>query len=193
MRLHAPVVVALSLLACTPGLHRDWFVTDDHRYHVAPPDPNEWRQVHFDSNDLAWVNEHGNVLATNSTCRNFEDAPLDVLTNHLLMGFTDRVQVDKKTYMMDGREALQTAWTARMDGVPVDINVTVLKKDGCIYDFTLIAPLAHGADHLATFDRLLDGFTTSPEGPPPRTRSATVRAGSPEVRPDDTGPEAKVQ
>lgn len=190
MRLYAPVVAVL-LLGCQPGLHRDWFVKDEHRYHVVPPDPSRWRQVHFADNDLAWVDGTGQVMAMNSTCRNFEDAPLDVLTSHLLMGFTDKLQVDKKNFMMDGREAQQTAWTAKLDGVPVDINITVLKKDDCVYDFTYVAPLAHGADHLAAFERLLDGFTTSEGGPVPRGRSATVRVGPGEVRPDETGPEAK--
>jgi hypothetical protein len=194
MRPHV-FAAALLLSACTEGLRHDWFVKDEHRYHVAAPDPSQWKPVKFADNDLAWVDGRGQLMAMNSTCRNFEDAPLDVLTNHLMMGFTEKLQIDRKTFSMDGRDAMETIYTARLDGVPVDISVAVLKKDDCVYDFTHVAPLGQGAEHLATFERLLDGFTTG-EGPPPRRvpSSATVKLGTPEVRPDDAKdpePEAK--
>ena len=181
--MRAAFVAALSLSACSAGLHKDYFQKEDVRYHVTPPDPQAWKPVQFADNDLAWVADHGQLIAMNSTCRNFEDAPLDVLTNHLMMGFTNRLQVDRKGFTMDGRDAMESIYTARLDGVPVDITVTVLKKDDCVYDFTYVAPLGMGAEHLATYERLLDGFTTGDGAPPPRqATSATVKLGPPEIR-----------
>jgi hypothetical protein len=179
---------ALVVSACGAGLHGGFFVKDDVRYRVVPPNPSVWAKVPFADNDLAWATEKGQVIAVNSTCRNFGDASLEVLTNHLMMGFTERLQIDRRTWSMDGREALETIFTARLDGVPVDITVTVLKKDGCVYDFTYVAPLGQGAEHLADMNRLLDGFTTSDGPAPPRQAtsvSATVKLGTPEVRSEE--------
>src|SRR4051812_47530944 len=153
-------VATLWMCACSAGLRQDHFQKEDVKYRVTQPDAAQWKRVPFADNDLAWVAEHGQLIAMNSTCRNFDDAPLDVLTNHLMMGFTNKLQVDRKGFTMDGREALESTYTARLDGVPVDITVTVLKKDDCVYDFTYVAPLGMGAEHLATYEKLLDGFTT---------------------------------
>ena len=36
---------------------------------------------------------------------------------------------------MDGREAMHTVMSAKLDGVPKMFDAYVLKKDGCVYDF----------------------------------------------------------
>ena len=61
--------------------------------------------------------------------------------------------------MVDGREAMLSNYVARMDGVPVEIDVAVLKKDGCVHDFIYVSPAGQAAEHRAQFDRLLQEFT----------------------------------
>ncbi len=66
--------------------------------------------------------------------------PLTALTHHLFLHFTDRELASQKTVELDGREALRSELTARLDGVPKHFVIYVLKKDGCVYDFMHIAP-----------------------------------------------------
>ncbi len=94
----------------------------------------------FADNDLAWVRKDGQVLAMNATCRDYGDPSLDVLTHHLLMGFTDRWEKSKETKAIDGREAMISRYDAKLDGVEVELEVAVLKKDGCVHDFMYVAP-----------------------------------------------------
>ena len=62
---------------------------------------------------------------------------------------------------MDGREALRTHLLAKLDGVPREILLQILKKDDCVYDFGLITPTGGAFESaLGDFDQLLAGFTT---------------------------------
>ncbi len=191
MRFLAPALALLMTAACATGLQGSYFIKGDMKYRVVVPDPAEWKPVSFAENDLAWIDRKtGQILAINSTCENYGDPSLEVLTQHLMAGFTERTMNERKTFLMDGRDALQTSYSAKLDGVPIDVTVSVMKKDGCVHDFMLVSRPGQGGQR-AELDRALDGFTTGSGAPPPR--EATVRLGVPEVRPDDSSvaPEAK--
>ncbi len=152
---------AVLVASCTHGLKDGVFEKGEIRYQLGAV-PAGWKQVRFVENDLAFVADGGpQSIAVNSTCENYDDAPLDVLTQHLLMGFTERQQVEQATTgMMDGRESLRSHYTAKLDGVPVELLLVVLKKDGCVYDFTYIAPPARFEERRPVFDDLLTRFHT---------------------------------
>ncbi|MBN1653626.1 MAG: hypothetical protein JXA30_07600 [Deltaproteobacteria bacterium] len=101
-----------------------------------------WERVFVgDQNDLAWRHPEFNaIIQVNASCSPSMDIPLRALTNHLLIGFTEREIQEQKLLPMAGREALRTHLTAKLDGVPREMVFDVLKKDGCVYDFSLIAP-----------------------------------------------------
>ncbi|MCS6798473.1 MAG: hypothetical protein NZ898_08080 [Myxococcota bacterium] len=123
-----------------------------------------WQRVEVDGNgagaDLAW--SHPSLAAVahvEARCDPALDVPLDALTNHLLVGFTDRRDEVRERIPMDGREALRTHLRARLDGVERELLLVVLKKDGCVYDLGLVAPPGTAfARARSDFERLLGGF-----------------------------------
>ncbi|WP_257460304.1 hypothetical protein [Archangium lipolyticum] len=120
--------------------------------------PPVWERVKLSENDLAWYTEDtGHALQVNSTCQ-AEDVPLDVLTRHLLMGFTERQAVAEEKVVIDEREALRSHYQAKLDGVPVELLMVVLKKDTCVYDFTYVAPLGRFEERVGDFESLVHGF-----------------------------------
>ncbi|PTL84776.1 hypothetical protein DAT35_06860 [Vitiosangium sp. GDMCC 1.1324] len=128
------------------------------RYRVGALPP-VWERVKLSNNDLAWYTEDtGHALSVNATCQERKDAPLDVLTRHLLIGFTERQEVAHQTVVLDEREALRSHYQAKLDGVPVELLLLVMKKDGCVYDFTYVAPLGRFEDRVADFESLVGGF-----------------------------------
>ncbi|HYO51380.1 hypothetical protein [Archangium sp.] len=158
------VLPLLLLLAPAVGCHRrvrfedQVFSKPGVRYRVGEL-PSVWERVRLSHNDLAWYTEEtGHALSVNSTCRKHEDAPLDVLTRHLLMGFTERLEVEQQKVVVDEREALRSRYRAKLDGVPVELLFLVLKKDACIYDFTYVAPLGRFEERLPGFESLVRGF-----------------------------------
>jgi hypothetical protein len=159
------VFALFLLLAPAVGCHRgvrfedQVFSKPGVRYRVGAL-PSGWERVKLSGNDLAWhhTGETGHVLSVNSTCQEHEDAPLDVLTRHLLLGFTERLEVAQEKVVVDEREALRSRYRAKLDGVPVELLFLVLKKDHCVYDFTYVAPLGRFEDRVQDFESLVRGF-----------------------------------
>src|SRR5256885_14977945 len=109
------------LLGCTS--HRQFsqgvFAKDGVRYRVGELSRG-WRPLDVESNDVAYISSDSpHSLAVNATCVPDGDAPLEVLTQHLLMGFTDRELVEEKRASMDGRDSLRSRYRAKLDDVPV--------------------------------------------------------------------------
>jgi hypothetical protein len=160
-----PLVLLLPLLGCT---HRQYsqgvFAKDGVRYKVGELS-RSWRALEVESNDLAYVsNDSPHSLAVNSTCTPTGDASLQVLTQHLLLGFTDRELVSEEPRMMDGRASLRSRYKAKLDGVPVEMMLVVLKKDGCVYDFTYLSPPGRFDEKRESFERVLAEFHAEAAG-----------------------------
>ncbi|MCA3015795.1 MAG: hypothetical protein INH41_25695 [Myxococcaceae bacterium] len=153
------VLVLVTLAGCAGGLRAGWFAKDGLRYQVAAPPEGEWRPVAFAENDLAWAaRRSGHLLAVNATCKDHGDPSLEVLTGHLLIGFQERALVERQPLTLDGRAALKSLFAVSLDGVPAEVEVVVLKKNGCVHDFTYVAPRGARAVHQAAFEALVAGF-----------------------------------
>lgn len=153
------LVWAVLLAGCAGGLRDGVFRKAAVAYRVSAPDPQAWRPVSFADNDLAWAaTGSAHLLAMNAVCSGHDDAPLDVLTRHLLFGFTGRDRVSQVLETLDGREALHTVWKAKLDGVPMELELVVMKKNGCVHDFTYVSPPGERGVHEADFEALVKGF-----------------------------------
>ncbi len=153
------LLLAVPLAGCRRVSFDDSVLTrPDVRYRVGKL-PDHWKQVWLEGNDVAFSEPGtGRALSVNATCEGHDDPPLPVLTRHLLMGFTERQEVSQQRVPMAGREALRSRYLAKMDGVPVQLELVVLKKDTCVFDFTYVAPPGEAEARLADFDALLAGF-----------------------------------
>ena len=156
---------ALALAACSgvkvrQGPEAGEVRTEQTRYKFGEPGP-DWRRVSLGDVDVSWVRDSsGHTLSVNSTCTDYVEAPLTALRRQQMVGFTQTERVEEREEMVDGRAALFSRWRAKMDGVPVELGLWTLKKDGCIYDFTYTSP--SGAYDVASqgLARLVQGFAT---------------------------------
>ena len=126
------------------------------------PVPSGWRRIQVDGADLAFRDDErsGSALFNVRCGRRDDDAPLAVLTNHLVMGTTEREFDAQDTVPFDGREALHSLLRAKLDGVPMQYDIYVMKKDGCLYDLVYVAPPGRFADGAADFERFAKGLRT---------------------------------
>jgi hypothetical protein len=153
------VFSCLSVGCATGRLTNGVYAKPETSYRIGDVD-DSWQPIRLAHNDVAYFSRNSDhSLAVNSTCKEHEDAPLKVLTNHLLMGFTDREVLDQRLQPLDGREALRTRVVAKLDGVPVELLLVVLKKDDCVYDFTYVSPLGHFDEKVASFEHVLSQFS----------------------------------
>ena len=139
-----PLLPAFAIgTACGGGatLQGDTYTDAEARYRIGRPGEG-WQALDVEGqNDLAWSHaDLAAVIQVNASCDPDLDIPLPVLTNHLLIGFTEREIRSEERVPLDAREALRTHVVAKLDGVPREMVLTVLKKNGCVYDFALVAP-----------------------------------------------------
>lgn len=169
------IAIVLGLGACSGGagqLRGTRYSDREASYDIGPLS-SEWRRLSVeDQNDLAWHHERlAAIVQVNATCDPASDVPLSALTNHLLAGFTERDVREQELVPMDGREALRTHVVARLDGVPRELLFYVMKKDDCVYDLALLAPVgSHFEAARGEFEPFVAGFRTERGGSAAETR-----------------------
>ncbi len=179
MRRSVLVFVVLLLSACAHAetFEDGVFRKGDLAVYFGPR-PAAWRRVDVDGADLAFRDDarEGAALFDVRCGRRDDDAPLSVLTEHLIMGTTEREVESRLTIPFDGREAMHTLLHAKLDGVPMQYDIYVMKKDGCVYDVVYVAPPDHFAEGAPDFERFTLGLhglsphkalgSAPPAGPP---------------------------
>jgi hypothetical protein len=130
-----------------------------------PTLPNAWRPVKGEDAHHLFHHDQGGAIVANSSCRvSDSDAPLDVLTNHLLFELQDVKERGRVRMVLAGRAALRTSLDATLDGVPIALELVVLKKDGCTVDLHLVTSPEQREARRADFDRFLERFTMKDKG-----------------------------
>jgi hypothetical protein len=126
--------------------------------------PAGWRSVEVNHAALAYRDDgHAASVLLNARChRPDESTPLVALTNHLLIGSTERNVVSQEVEPFDGREALHTKMRAKWDGVPIAFDIYVTKKDGCIYDFVYMGDPSAFDGGARDFEDFVRSFRTLP-------------------------------
>lgn len=129
-----------------------------------PDPPPSWRRIEVEDASIAFRDdEHAASVLLNARCLSADDrTPLVALTNHLLIGATEREYLSQAPEPFDGREALHTKVKAKWDGVPMGIDIYVLSKDGCVYDFVYLGAPDTFDRGASAFESFVRGFRTLP-------------------------------
>jgi len=153
------ILVALLTGCGGPAFDGRVYHKDDLSFRVGPV-PESWQPIEVDGALVAYRDRSSAAtVALSGRCGlDGDDVPLSALTHHLFLQFTERELLSQKVTELDGREALRTELSAKLDGVPMHYLVYVLKKDGCVYDFMLIG--ASDSAGVNGFERFVQGFST---------------------------------
>jgi hypothetical protein len=166
--MRAPRAVPLAILLLAACGHASSALQDgvlhkgDVRVHLGPV-PESWSQVRVEGADVAYRDQGraGSVLLDVRCGERDDDAPLSVLTSHLIMGTTERQPISEETVPFDGREALHTVMRAKLDGVDLQYDMYVMKKDGCVYDIVYLSPPSRYQEGAAAFAQFARGLHAS--------------------------------
>jgi hypothetical protein len=159
----ARFLIVLALAGCAPNAvwhpARRELCRGKLCYRVGPLDAT-WRLVHREGAAIGFYSDTvGGVIQANATCRDdAEAAGLDTLTRHLLIGYTDRKILEQREVTIAQRDALHTRVEAKLDGVPIVLELYVLKRNGCIFDLSYAAPPAKAAAGAPAFWQFVIGF-----------------------------------
>jgi hypothetical protein len=98
------------------------------------------------------------LLSISSVCDRYPDASLDALTRQLLVPFQNVEMISTETIQISNRSALKKEVRGFVDGVPVHSLVTVLRKNECIFDFTMHAKDSLSENDIKDFNNFIRGF-----------------------------------
>lgn len=112
--------------------------------------------------DVAWT--HDGLAATiygDTTCgKRYDDVPLTVLVNHLTLGFTDMETQEQVELDIAERGGLRRIFTAQLDGRPIKLASTVVKKGPCIFDLVYVTARPDRFDDgWDAYQAVVDGLT----------------------------------
>jgi hypothetical protein len=157
----AGLLLVFGLGCSGPTLDSGTWKLDSITFKVGPV-PKEWHRLESGGSSVGFRDEsHDATVVVNARCNiPSDDAPLLALTNHLMIGTTEREVTSQEIIPFDNREAMHSILRAKLDGVLLVWNAYVLKKDNCVYDFVYVAPPAHFDSGVGAFDRFVMGFHT---------------------------------
>lgn len=151
-------ILSCALVSCATGTFTDGVYRDAQTAYRVGPLGASWRRFGLSGGDIAFRHAAGGAILANALCEDIKDVPLDVLTNQALIGVEHKQEHAREVVTLDGRAALRTRLSAALDGVPVELELVVTKKDGCTYDFELVTGAQVFADREVDFWRFVQGF-----------------------------------
>lgn len=123
--------------------------------------PKHWEAIQDTQADASFSSlRSAATIYINSLCERYNNASLDILSQNLLRGVDD-VEIEVEEFVtLSNRKAKHTVATGSLDGVQVKMNIYVLRKDYCLYDFTYTARPGNYEKDVKDFENLLHTFKT---------------------------------
>ena len=151
-----PLLVLLT--GCGGASFDNGVYQDDHaRYRVGILSP-AWRRVEVEGNDLAFYRPQMGSITVNATCSEYEDVPISALVNQLLFDTTERRFLVEEVVTLDGRGARHVLMQLELDGVPLEMELYVVRKDGCVFDLVHTRSRAAAPEARSTFATFVQHF-----------------------------------
>jgi len=119
-----------------------------------------WQEATTRPGDISFYNPdlRATIYSDSSCGSRYEDAPLQVLLNHLLFDFTDVETVEETQATLSGRASLLRISTAKLDGVPVQLAATITKNGPCVFDLVYMSPVESFAEGIADYNNFSSGL-----------------------------------
>ena len=116
--------------------------------------PARWARAQKEESDYAYRLPSGAIAAVASACNRPLNLPLEALTRNLLIGMR-KIDIDKQERVHGG---LHSVLKATLEGVPFNLELFVLQRGDCVFDFSLISPKPIPAPESQEFLGLVKSF-----------------------------------
>ncbi len=123
-----------------------------------------WRPLRkVEGVQVGWMRpELRGIIGVNVQCDEQGDSSLVQYTDHLRIDWTDWKVLEQTDQRLIERAALRTVATGRLDGVPMQLELWVVKRAGCLFDFTYVAAPDRFAQGQPQFAKVVGGFRYPP-------------------------------
>ena len=165
-------VVLLSTLAGCGGWvgHGDTYYArrsdrNDATYRFGQPGPG-WAPLQQKGVQVAWFDASTDaVIVLDSQCDEHGDSSLEQFTDHLRIDFREWEIVSQERTTLVQRDAVHSVVLASIVGVvKTQMELYVVKKNGCLFDLEYIAPPRNFEQGRAAFAQVVGGFSFPVQG-----------------------------
>lgn len=149
----------LSLLSCiSVNLPTGAAKTRAQGITLSPPEA-PFQLVSSELADQQWQStKTGNNISYISECGIRNEPSLEVLQKDVLSAIESPEILDQKNLSFNGREAIRVRARGTLDGVPVQLEFLVFKKNNCSYTLTFGGKLSQFNLDFHAFEKFLAGF-----------------------------------
>jgi hypothetical protein len=122
--------------------------------------PNGWQRMKSRARTISFYNEgYKSSITTDAFCgKSFSDRPLDTLAGELTSVLSDRTTVSTKDMTLSDRGAKRFLVVGKMDGVPLQMDIVVVKKNACNFDFVAVMSPDAPIEVKSDFENFFNGF-----------------------------------
>jgi len=98
------------------------------------------------------------LISLNSMCRRYPDSSLETLMKQLFSPLSEVEVLENAKTLLDEREALLKRVKGKLDGVDVEAEFIIMRKNECLFDFSLISRNSITSDDRVDFEKFYRAF-----------------------------------
>jgi hypothetical protein len=122
--------------------------------------PSDWGRLGVRVRTISFYNaELRSSISTDAFCGGqVESKGIEVLEGDMLSGLENRRTMKDEKFTLDGRGAVREVMSGTIDGVESVVDIVVVRKSGCVFDFYLVTPGDATEAATSAFESFFNGF-----------------------------------
>jgi len=121
--------------------------------------PSTWASLKKNASDEAYKTPSGAIVTLISSCNRRHSTPLSALTRQLLIGARKiHYKRPPETKLIAQSEGLYSSVDGLYQNSKMHLEIFVLSRGGCVFDFTMVGPRAFEDSDLVAFNQYLESF-----------------------------------
>lgn len=122
--------------------------------------PEGWKRMKTGARTISFYNpNYRSSISTDAYCGNsMLDRSLSSLSGDIITAVENRKVVREENFTLDGRDAVRLLMRGGYQGVPVTVDLVIVRKDVCVFD--MYATIAPGFERevVKDFETFFNGF-----------------------------------
>ena len=104
--------------------------------------PGGWKRLKTPARAITFFDSGtGSSISTDAFCgRSVGDQALSALGGEVISALDDRKVTEEVPFTLDGRAAVRQRVEGKFNGVPIVLDLVVVRKDDCVFDMYAIMP-----------------------------------------------------
>jgi len=129
-------------------------------YYTIGQLPDSWMRMKSDNKSIGFYNDSSqSAIATDAFCgQKVRNIRLKHMSGGIISGLENRRILFESSILLDGRKGLRQMVKGELDGEIIYLDIVMVRKHGCIFDFYAIMPKEQDCVVINSFETFFNGF-----------------------------------